>query len=523
MKSKGGISNFGTCGRSAVKVCLIALVLFLPQVSAQAKNPTTLSPEEAKVSKRALKDARKHFLKGRTDEAERTLRDLVATQPSNARAKLELANLLLKRKRISEAYEISFDAVKADSQNAFGFAVLGNVLIAGGDLRQARLLLNNSLRLNPNEPLAWAGLGLVDFYENKVSDAIEKLEASVFFDGGEPDYAFSLGQIAARGERYDLAAESYRRFLEIAPPTDKDRRDRISGLIRFLKFLGGKRELYDVDGTGTSVPIEIVKDRPLVTVRVNGKKRDLRFVLDTGSGISVISSRTAEAFGIKPVTKGGMARAIGGDGRFPIVYGFLRSVEIGEIKIRNVPVYIRPFHAANEHIDGYIGLSLISKFLTTVDFPNSMFVLREKGPVEGTPQSEALAFPLRLTSSGFLSGEVVVDGVDEPLNFIFDTGASVSVISEELAANEAVMRHLTEERLQVVGAAGVLDNVRTFNLPKVSIGRNHVERVRAVELDLDVINEASGFRQVGILGGNFLKNYRMTFDFQNSRVVLEGK
>jgi hypothetical protein len=38
---------------------------------------------------------------------------------------------------------------------------------------------------------------------------------------------------------------------------------------------------------------------------------------------------------------------------------------------------------------------------------------------------------------------------------------------------------------------------------------------------LDIINETSGFEQAGILGGNFLKNYRLTFDFKNSRVTFE--
>ncbi len=42
----------------------------------------------------------------------------------------------------------------------------------------------------------------------------------------------------------------------------------------------------------------------------------------------------------------------------------------------------------------------------------------------------------------------------------------------------------------------------------------------AIALDLDIINEASGFEQAGILGGNFFKNYRLTFDFENSKVIF---
>jgi len=62
--------------------------------------------------------------------------------------------------------------------------------------------------------------------------------------------------------------------------------------------------------------------------------------------------------------------------------------------------------------------------------------------------------------------------------------------------------------------------VPTFNLPRLSFGKNSRNDVLAAALDLGVINEASGFDQAGILGGNFLKNYRLTFDFRNAKVIF---
>ena len=56
--------------------------------------------------------------------------------------------------------------------------------------------------------------------------------------------------------------------------------------------------------------------------------------------------------------------------------------------------------------------------------------------------------------------------------------------------------------------------------PRVSFGTHSRKSITAIALDLDTINEASGFEQAGILGGNFLRNYRMTFDFKNSRVTF---
>ena len=67
-------------------------------------------------------------------------------------------------------------------------------------------------------------------------------------DPDEPDFIFNLGQAAARSEKYKEAADSYERFLMIAPKTDTDRRARILGLIDFLRYLGRQGSLYVPSG-----------------------------------------------------------------------------------------------------------------------------------------------------------------------------------------------------------------------------------------------------------------------------------
>jgi len=279
--------------------------------------------------------------------------------------------------------------------------------------------------------------------------------------------------------------------------------------------------LYTTDGSEqTSVPFELIGNRPVIKVRINDSDVPLKFVLDTGSGISVISDKTAKKLKIHEVTRGGFAKGIGGDGTFQIVYGFVREFGIGDVRIRNVPVYIRHFHSTSESIDGYIGLSLISKFLTTIDYGNLSFDLSKKDSAIEPSASSELSLPLRLTSSGFLSGEVKLQGIEDKFNFIVDTGASVSVISDEIAGLNEVSRYERNEKMRVIGSAGVTEDVPSFTLPKVTFGNNSCESVAAVALDLGMINEASGFQQAGILGGNFLRNYRLTFDFRNSKVIF---
>ena len=473
-------------------------------------------------ARQLVKQAKKLTDKGEFPEAEKILRRIIEINPQESKSKLILAYVLIKQRQLVEAYNLAFEVAKAEPKNSYAFAVLGTTLLTAGNFQDAKTFLVNALKINKREPLAWASLGTLDFYENRMDDGLANLRTAVYFDPDNADFLFSFAQIAARAEQYKEAAIAYEKFLQTSPHTDAERRDRIKGLIKFLHFLGDRQSLYSAGGEGQAVvSFKLTNDRPIIKIKVNKTDEPLNFVLDTGSGISVISEETANRLKIKAISRGGTARAIGGNGKFDIIYGFLQAVNIGDVRIRNVPVYIRKFQSSDERIDGYIGLSLISKFLTTLDYGNQKFSLKRKDLVENKiVADDKLSLPLRLTSSGFLSGEVQLEGIETPLNFIVDTGASVSVISDVLAGTKEISRFIKDERMRVIGAAGIMENVPSFLLPRVTFGTHSRESLKAISLDLGLINEASGFEQAGILGGNFLKNYCLTFDFENSKVIF---
>lgn len=517
MRFKGNNPTFRRLGISLRRYALALIVFCICSVAAYS-----FSPDEKSDYKEQVKQAVKLTRNGSFAEAEALLRQAVATDESRTEARIELAFVLTKQRRLVEAYNILAPIVEKDPKNSRALSVLGATMLSGGRFREARIFFFNALKLNRREHLAWAGYGMLDFYENRIADSLDNLRESVYYAPDEPDYLFALAQVSARNEKYTEAADAYRDFLSVSNKADVDRRARIRGLINFLRYLGNAGALYRLSGDEqTTVGFELVGNRPIINLRLNGSEQPLRFVLDTGSGITVISDVTAKRLGIKPITKGGFARGIGGDGKFEIVYGLVREIEIGSVSMRQIPVYIRKFHVDAQEVDGYIGLALISKFLTTIDYGAKTFALTRRGnDQKDFLDNVGLSLPLRLTSSGFLSGEVQLQGIESPLNFIVDTGASVSVISDHVAKEDGLLAFAGDEKLRVIGSAGVTNDVRTFKLPKVTIGKHSETDITAVALDLDVINEASGFEQAGILGGNFLKNYRMTFDFKNSKVTF---
>ena len=496
-------------------ICLAAFaVCVLLQASARA---FVFDDKTRSRAERALRE-------GEFETAEKLFRSLLVKDPHDKDARLGLSFTLLKERKLQAAYDQAARVLAVDPLSSRAHALLGAAVLASGDFRLSIEEFRTALSLKDNESLAIAGLAMVDFYENRLRTSVQGLRRAAAIDPDEPDYVFDLAQASARLELYKEAANAYERFLTIAPKTDADRRARIRGLIDFLRYLGAQSSLYDLGGSSrTTLPFEDVDNCPVLRVRVNGSKETLRFLLDTGSGISVISEETAKRLGLKPVARGGLARAVGGGGRFEIVYGFLNSIEIGETRISNVPVYIRHFYNDQKPVDGYIGISVITKFLATVDYNTHIFTLsrQRSGAAEPAPQG-SIEIPIRTTSGGYISGEVKLDGITKPLNFIVDTGATISVVSEKLAAEEEELSRVEQgASLRVYGAAGIADGVKTLILPRIFFGAQMREKIPAAILDLEPVNETSGFTQNGILGGNFLRQFRVTFDFQKGIVRLE--
>jgi len=495
----------------------------------------------AKTDKKAYNKGYRALRKGDYTQAEKIFRDLLGKDAHDNEARLGLSFTLLKQRNLQGAYDNAARVIMVDPLSARAHALLGTAILGAGEFRLSVEEFKTAVALDENEALAVAGLAMVDFYENRLPLALPGLRKAVDMDPDEPDYVFNLGQAAARSEKYKEAADSYERFLLIAPKTDFDRRARILGLIDFLRYLGRQGSLYVPSGEYcSSVSFEATDNRPILQIRVNGQREPLKFVLDTGSGMSVVSEQTAKRLGIRPVAKGGLARAVGGGGKFEIVYGFLQSIEIGSAKVSNVPVYIRKFFDNQIPVDGYLGLSVVAKFLTSIDYGTRRMSLVRQNQTDVSepwtttrrpeniqvlipvaPNDGAIEVPLRTTSSGFLSGEVGLDGFEKSVNFIIDTAASITVISEKLSQEEQLLDLLQPSKMRVFGAAGVTEDVKLLQLPRLSLGLSKLEKINAAVLDMEPVNETAGFTQSGILGGNFLRHFRIYFDFARGAMRLE--
>ena len=115
----------------------------------------------------------------------------------------------------------------------------------------------------------------------------------------------------------------------------------------------------------------------------------------------------------------------------------------------------------------------------------------------------------------------MLEGAEKGVNFIIDTAASITVVSEKLSQEEHLFDLLRPSTMRVFGAAGVAEDVKQLQLPRLSLGLSKLEQINAAVLDMEPVNETAGFTQSGILGGNYLRHFRVYFDFARGTMRLE--
>ncbi|MEK7833152.1 MAG: aspartyl protease family protein, partial [Acidobacteriota bacterium] len=392
---------------------------------------TVLSfPALAETRGKALKRAEKEIRATNFAEAEKIYRLLLEKDQADKDARLGLSFALIKQLKLQGAYDEAAQVIAADPLSARAFALLGTSLLRSGEFRNSVEALYTAVKFDQKQALAIAGLSEIEYFENRSKTAYEGLRRAISLEPNEPDYYVSLARACSRLEFYTEAADAYQRFLEVSPKTDIERRARIKGLIDFYRYLGTTKINRAGGKEIVTLPFELINNRPFVKIMINGKG-PFRFVIDTGASMSVLSDKTADRLGVKPVAKGGSARAIGGSGTFPILYGLLDTIQMGETRIDVVPIYIRTVHSTAEtpeaeHSDGYIGLSVLSQYAVTLDYKTQEMLLdrtplREEQlasqpaadqtggtrPVEnlGALAATGVEVPIRSTSGGLASAE----------------------------------------------------------------------------------------------------------------------
>src|SRR5262249_22171546 len=163
----------------------------------------------------------------------------------------------------------------------------------------------------------------------------------------------------------------------------------------------------------------------------------------------------------------------------------------------------------------------LSHYLTELDYKDQKLTLDRSERLALQPAAGITIVPFRTTQNGLISVETELEG-GHTINAILDSGASSTVISLAAVDRRKLQDWIIKGKTaSVIGAAGITDNVQMLFIRNCRVADLEQNNLRALVLDFNAINETSGFEQSGILGGDFLRHFRLRIDFSRALVAFE--
>jgi predicted aspartyl protease len=257
----------------------------------------------------------------------------------------------------------------------------------------------------------------------------------------------------------------------------------------------------------------------LLPVQVNGDG-PFEFILDTGAGTSLLSSDLAKKLKIKIIsTKEGQSAG----GKISVSLAKVDSLAVGQAKLDDVDVGIVDLtHIGNTigtKIDGDIGYNFLKHFRITIDYHDCEIRLDEPRRIQRLGRSSKAEVPMRLASLAkpLLLVDVHANG-HGPFQFAIDTGTSTTAIAPELARQLG----LKSSPIGPLTTGGAQVNVTAGTLESFKVGRAGVDDLVVVVADFfGTLSQAVGAKLDGIVGYNFLRNFRVVMDYPSEKFRLE--
>ncbi len=390
----------------------------------------------------------------------------------------------------------------------------GDALWASGLFDEAEAAYREGLRGDPDSARGRLGVARALASRAQLDEALQEALIARSKAPDDSDTHGIAGGLYERLLRFEDAATAYEGYAARLPATElvaiTTSRARATFLRSFKQRVPFAMRPRDV-AQAFRIPFRLVNNKILVQGRVNGVSVDL--VVDTGAERMGLSPETAARARLRPVTAS-LTAGVGSPAWRRVALARLDSLEIGKLRMRDVPVSIRA--AATRGAPRWQGETLSPLALglsVAVDYQTRQITLGKTLPYAPAE----ITLPMRMHRLPMVRGRL--NGT-HAFSFLVDTGGEMMSLSTEAAE---ALGPLPERRirLRVFGLAGLDETA--FLLPGVDLS---IEPLRYANVGLAVLNLRApsvllGFQVGGILGHKFLADYRVAIDMARSEVRLD--
>jgi hypothetical protein len=284
---------------------------------------------------------------------------------------------------------------------------------------------------------------------------------------------------------------------------------------------------HEARSAGVDVPFEIASNKPWVQVRVNGSTPQW-FILDTGcAGGSVVARTAATRLGLRLGNETQTAELGAGEGvELTITSTHDVTLDVGGVALKPTEVGVFPLDHVEPYegraLDGLLGGDFMREHVVELDYAHKK--LRVYDPL--TFEYHGSAAPIPITFDG---GLVVAEATMTPpkraaipCHVVIDTGVRTTVVwyspfvqKESLLASQPRLVTGT-----IGGGAGGETKGDIGRLESLQIGALTIAKPTVV-FSRDTTGVFAGTDEDGIVGGELLRQCRVTFDYPHKRLYLE--
>jgi len=408
--------------------------------------------------------------------------------------------------------------VKADPTGPDAMSLYGDALWASGLFDEAETRYRDALAKVPDLARGHHGMARSMAARSRLTDAMNEAQAALKLSPRDLEIHHTVGTIFERMHKYEEAAAAYSNYVNLLPNKDhSEKADWSRAEIRFLRSFGQKVPFETEPGSDDrlyTMDFRLLNEKVVVRAKVNDASAQ-DFVVDTGSENTVITRTTAQHLGIQPITYT-LSAGVGRIGLRGLQLARIDSLEIGSLKVRNIPCLIKNPPLRDIPVKETESLSpLALGYSMVIDYKMHKLTFGKHLPDE--PKDFEL--PLRLYRLATVKGTV---DSDHKANFVVDTGGEVISISQATAT--ALNKPQTGRRiaLKVYGTSGWDDDA--FLMPGVDLAFEQIQyrNFPVVVLNLDAPSALLGFQLGGIVGHKFLSKYRVAIDLERSVLRLKN-
>jgi clan AA aspartic protease (TIGR02281 family) len=204
-------------------------------------------------------------------------------------------------------------------------------------------------------PSDFHALGMRAWERQDFVEAVRVWSQAVAAHPDSPHFHYLRGTALSRLGFVHSAADAYRLSLALAPPPTL-KRLASQELSRLRERRDERRD------PGSAVPVELGNGVWTVSVEINGVYRG-RFLVDTGSSVTILSPAVADLLGLQAADVEGIAlQTLAGSttGRNVSV----RSLRVGDMEVHDAAAVV---HDPGSGLDGILGGSFLNRYRLMLD------------------------------------------------------------------------------------------------------------------------------------------------------------